>query len=139
MDIIITNDKVYIYPNSFCTISGYITDNPTKYIINIIDIVLKNFSDDLKIFLISSLFFWAIGLYSEDFTTGPIPDSNRAIYDKNCVIDDIKPFTFEPKDLIINLGTTKPDIKTTICNNNEDAILYIAFLLLILITSFKLN
>ena len=53
------------------------------------------------------------------------------MYAKNCVIDEISPFTFEPKLVIINFGTIKPHNKTIACKNNDVIIFNIAFLLLI--------
>ena len=49
-----------------------------------------------QILLILEIFFSAIGLYNSDFTTAVNPESNKAIYDKNCPIDAIKPLTLEP-------------------------------------------
>ena len=52
------------------------------------------------------------------------------MYAKNCVIDEISPFTFEPKLVIINFGTIKPHNKTIACKNNDVIIFNIAVLLL---------
>lgn len=100
------------------------------------DIVLKNFSDAFKIFDISLLFFFAIGLYSDAFTTGPTPDSSNDIYAKNCVIDEISPFTLEPNEVIIIFGTIKPYTIAITCNPRVVIMLITAFLLLIDITYF---
>ena len=75
--------------------------------LNIINI-LENFSDAFIILEISCLSLLASGLYNEAFITGPTPDSNNVIYARNCVIEDTKPFTFDPKDVIIIFGTINP-------------------------------
>lgn len=54
------------------------------------------------------------------------------MYAKNCVIDEISPFTFEPKLVIINFGTIKPHNNIVACKNSDVIIFNIAFLLLTL-------
>ena len=98
------NIKLYVFKNKI----GYINANRMIYITKIILICLKNFSEEYNIFSISCLFLFAIGLYNVDFITGPIPDSNNVMYERNWVIEETIPLTVEPNEDNIIFGTTNP-------------------------------
>ncbi|WP_270238254.1 hypothetical protein [Clostridium perfringens] len=74
---------------------------------------LKNFSEEIIILLSSKLSLYASGLYKDDWTTAPTPNSPNAINPKNCVIEDTSPLTDDPKYDIYNFGKINPQIKVT--------------------------
>ena len=72
--------------------------------------------------LVLSLSFSDKGLYKEDCITAPTPISSNAIIDKNCDIDETKPFIVEPKEARINLGRINPHTTVVNWSNSEDIV-----------------
>ena len=60
------------------------------------------------ILLTLSSSFSANGLYNDDCTTDPTPNSKNEINPKNCVIEFTNPFISVPKLLNIKRGKIKP-------------------------------
>ena len=81
---------------------------------------LKNDEHSNIIWDTNNLFLDSSGLYNAANTTAPNPPSNKEIKLRNCFIDEINPFTSDPKAFITTLGKIKPEIIVIIWNINAD-------------------
>ena len=83
-----------------------------KYTKNILDNLLKKISADLIIILILLLSRSASGLYNDDWTTAPTPNSIKLIKFIKVVIELTNPLTSDPKACNMILGNINPHITT---------------------------